>query len=156
MSNKTELQANNVELQEILDSVNALPDAGGGGATEAQIYRDSIRVDAVSGNNQIIYTCSDLPFTPKAVYATLSYGRLLISMITGKIIPLSCAGYEDGTAMDDFIFCSNSTTINLGKTAGASTEYSKILITTNGFTWSTIHSNAYMPNGATMSFIAIG
>ncbi len=27
MSNKTELQANNIELQEILDSVNALPDA---------------------------------------------------------------------------------------------------------------------------------
>lgn len=27
MSNKTELQANNVELQEILDSINALPDA---------------------------------------------------------------------------------------------------------------------------------
>lgn len=27
MSNKTELQSNNIELQEILDSINALPDA---------------------------------------------------------------------------------------------------------------------------------
>lgn len=29
MSNKTELQANNVDLQNILDTINALPEAGG-------------------------------------------------------------------------------------------------------------------------------
>lgn len=29
MSNKTELQSNNVDLQNILDTINALPEAGG-------------------------------------------------------------------------------------------------------------------------------
>lgn len=157
MSNKTELQANNVELQEILDSVNALPDAGGGGAAEVQVYRDSVSVASVSGNNKIIYTCSDLPFTPKAVYAVLTYGRLLTSQIAGKTIPLSCVGYGDGTTMDNYLFFQNSTAVSLGKGTGTGTDYSQILITTNGFTWSTTHANTFMPGDiADVKFIAIG
>jgi hypothetical protein len=45
MSNKTELQNNNTELQEILDSVNALPNASGGSGTVVGKWR--FRTDGI-------------------------------------------------------------------------------------------------------------
>lgn len=62
MSNKTELQANNVELQEILNSVNALPDAGGGGGVETCTVQFSYIDSLWHLPGVLYYTKPDLTF----------------------------------------------------------------------------------------------
>ena len=46
MSYKTELQNNNIDLQAILDSVNSLPEAGGGGGVQvSSVVKVTIHID---------------------------------------------------------------------------------------------------------------
>lgn len=90
MSNKTELQNNNLELQGILDSVNALPNAGGGGIETCNLIINAgsgggigteCLIPYVDDNNsiQICYgyeiIWSDLYFkVPKGSAFFLNYG----------------------------------------------------------------------------------
>lgn len=51
MSFKTDLQSNNTDLQAILDTINALPEAGSGGSEET--YTGDISYDDMTMNGQV-------------------------------------------------------------------------------------------------------
>ena len=60
MSHKTELQSNNVDLQSILATINALPEAGGGGGVSVETCNVtfSLSIDMPDLESTIAYTDS--------------------------------------------------------------------------------------------------
>lgn len=68
MSNKTELQNNNLELQEILADINALPNAGGGSAIETC----TIRVTTPNGEEVGVYSYAFTLFENGAIATDIS------------------------------------------------------------------------------------
>lgn len=76
MTYNTDLQSNNVELQEILNTINTLPEAGGGGGAAIETctvtFSDSTNYAAsVLENGEIVtrhgYLESDNPFVPLSI-----------------------------------------------------------------------------------------
>lgn len=71
MSNKTELQNNNLELSEILGDINALPNAGGGGVSPTLV---PVTVGNWSGNNSY-----------DVIYTTLENGEIIGKTLTIEV-----------------------------------------------------------------------
>ncbi len=58
MSQKTDLQSNNVDLQSILATINALPEAGGGGGAEIETCTVRLNVSTLMGDPvHFIFMC---------------------------------------------------------------------------------------------------
>lgn len=116
MSYKTELQSNNTDLQSILDTVNALPDAESGGSTV------SVTVTNNSGDgNSILY------FTESGDGATISNGEALTVSAYGGIFTMrigACTSFTatgsyktaelDGSDIVAYIFLEDGGTLTLG------------------------------------------
>ena len=55
MSNKTRLQTNNTNLQELINKANALPDAGSGGGGSVETCTVTLSSDAPSSGTESVY-----------------------------------------------------------------------------------------------------
>lgn len=87
MSNKTRLQTNNTNLQELINKANALPDAGSGGSGGGSVEMCTLTIYADSpmmGNEEIWY--SDGSSTPKDIIFPEFGDSTTVNVVKNSII----------------------------------------------------------------------
>lgn len=114
MTYKTDLQTNNTNLQSILDKVNALPEAGGGGSVITGVAttssKDSLTIlDAIGKSNIIVMlnSCDEI--------SASTYGKSVIYFEYLNGIMTSCVINPAGTL---FFYSANGTGIIYDSSTG--------------------------------------
>lgn len=151
MTYKTDLQTNNTNLQSILDTVNALPEAGSGGGTSsgAKFATGNITItEGLKSSGVEIATVSGLGFRPSAVFISLSSGTNANITSTSYYVILSSYNI-DGVVSQSTMFQRKSSYTRTYCSSG----YATITLNSDGFTWSSDNSNSY--TGFSYRYIAV-
>ena len=109
MSQKTDLQSNNTDLQAILATINALPSAGGGGSSEAVVHTVTLDVYndlGWSGGGYIYYINAEGNVAQIHIDSSDSYTGT-ITLPTGLIIlgNLLTGSFESWLSIEGDIEC---------------------------------------------------
>ena len=101
MSNKTELQNNNLELSEILGDINALPDAGGGSAptlvevTACSYHGGTLTIGYTAyENGEIVFKEQEL--STNGSNAVIYCVDKTVMVVTSEGSNISCDGRSNG------------------------------------------------------------
>lgn len=139
MSNKTELQSNNTDLQGILDTISALPEAGGG----ANVATGTFTLSSVTNTMSI----NSLNFKPTSVYVE-SLSKKTTAQ-SGQTSLIHEVGF--GELFNCFVYYS---TMNSKPISGNTSSYSvTCTMNNNGFEITT-GSYYFTPNS--IRWVAIG
>lgn len=146
MSNKTRLQANNTNLQTLINKVNSLPDPG------CQYVTGTLTVTSgTKTKGTVVAKIDQLPFKPSYVIITLQDGnniRMSTTSYYGLLsIQAGLTNTENATYTRKY-----SSTYAYGY--ALSTSYANINITDNGFELVSNNNNLYV--GSRYTYIAIG
>lgn len=87
MSQKTDLQSNNIDLQSILDIINNLPDAGGGSSGGAlETCNVILCADAPTSGQEIVYYTDGTSTYKSIVFPSFMDGEVTIKVVKNSLI----------------------------------------------------------------------
>ena len=93
MSYNEELQSNNIDLQGILDTVNALPDAGGSGGGSVETCNVAFRMAGVTASVGDVYYTGLSDGVPEVQYGSIAPSQS-ITCVKGTLLTIRDASLD--------------------------------------------------------------